>query len=281
MRCLKNNITFFIIIVLFLMSCKGVEMKETKAPELKTLANIKESQLNKLSQAKIYFGHQSVGYNIVDGIKDLTAENSINLNIIETDNPVDLSEPAFAHSQVGRNSYPDSKTDAFKELMLRGFGDNADIAFFKFCYVDIKADSIPQEVFSYYQKTMSSLKTQFPDTVFVHVTTPLIAAPTGAKAFAKKVIKSLSGQPVYGYDDNIKRHAFNELMRTTYAQREPVFDLALFESIQPNGKRIQYSKSNQAFYQLCRQYTDDGGHLNEPGRKRIAEQLIIFLADLI
>ena len=34
------------------------------------------------------------------------------------------------------------------------------------------------------------------------------------------------------------------------------------------------------YYSMAPEYTTDGGHLNETGRKRVAEQLLIFLANL-
>ena len=279
---MKKFIIFLFISAFFLSSCKGVDMTEKASPKLPSLNDIGDEQLKKLANVKIYFGHQSVGYNIIDGLKDLMEQNNqLNLNIVETDNPEVLSKPGFIHSKVGQNSNPNSKADEFKDLMEKGFDNKTDIAFFKFCYVDIKFDSNPQEIFRYYQDTLSALEENYPDTTFVHVTMPLTAAPAGIKATIKRIIKSFLGKPIYGYDDNIKRHEFNELMRRTYANRAPLFDLALIESIQPNGKQIEYTRNGKPFYQLYPDYTDDGGHLNKEGRKRIAEQLILFLAGLI
>jgi hypothetical protein len=51
---------------LLILNC-GKEDKMTKTSI--TLKPVGESALKKLSAKKIYFGHQSVGYNIMDGVK--------------------------------------------------------------------------------------------------------------------------------------------------------------------------------------------------------------------
>ena len=50
-----------------------------------TIKDVPASIWEKLSQKKIYFGHQSVGFNIMDGVQDLMKEHpAIKLNIVET-----------------------------------------------------------------------------------------------------------------------------------------------------------------------------------------------------
>ena len=67
----------------------------TQFPSIKDVPN---SAWEKLSQKKIFFGHQSVGFNIIDGLKDLMKENpQIKLNIVETSNPADFDAPIVAH----------------------------------------------------------------------------------------------------------------------------------------------------------------------------------------
>jgi hypothetical protein len=53
-----------------------------------SIKNVPESQWEELSKKRIYFGHQSVGVNIVDGIKDVLRENpQIKLRVVETSSP--------------------------------------------------------------------------------------------------------------------------------------------------------------------------------------------------
>ena len=242
-----------------------------------SLNDISASSWEKLSKKKIYFGHQSVGFNIIEGLKDLMKENpQIKLNIVETNNPDNFNKGIFAHSRVGKNFDPKSKIDEFAKFVEQGIGENADIAFFKFCYVDVKSETDSQKVFDDYKQSMSNLTKKYPKTIFIHITVPLRFVQTGPKAWIKKII----GRPMGGYDDNIKRTEFNELLINEYNGKEPIYDLAKIESTRPDGTRETFSKDEKTYYALFSDYTYDGGHLNESGRKKAAEQLLILLTSL-
>ncbi len=250
---------------------------EVSKPTLPSIKNFPAEAWQKLSQKKIYFGHQSVGFNIIDGIKDIMKEDpQIKLNIIETTSPTKFVSPLFAHSPVGKNMEPKAKCDAFTDFMDKGLGNKADIAFFKFCYVDIRPDTDVDTVFDTYVSAMSSLREKYPRTAFLHITIPLTVLQNGPKAWVKKII----GKPINGYDDNIKREQFNAKLRKEYNGREPVFDLSSVESTAPDGSRASFQKDCRLYPCLVADYTGDGGHLNERGRRIVAEQLLIFLAKL-
>jgi hypothetical protein len=72
----------------------------------------------------------------------------------------------------------------------------------------------------------------------------------------------------------------NELLRKEYGKNAPFFDLAEIESTFLNGKRAFSSERENTRYSLVPSYTYDGGHLNDFGSKTVAEQLLVFLADL-
>lgn len=259
-----------------LFACTGDRMKTDKTT-LPSIMDVPAGLWQNLSLKKIYFGHQSVGFNIIDGIKDIMKENhQIKLNIIETINPSDLNSPAFTHSPVGRNMNPKSKSDAFAGLINERLGNKVDIAFFKFCYVDIVPETNVSKLFEEYESTMSSLRAKYPRIVFVHFTVPVTTLQSGPKALMKKII----GRPVGGYEDNIKREEFNEKLRKRYAGKEPVFDLAFIESTNEAGSRVTFTHKGKTGYILAFEYTNDGGHLNDRGRKIVAEQLLIFLSKL-
>jgi hypothetical protein len=160
--------------------------------------------------------------------------------------------------------------------MENGLGEKADIGFFKLCFVDIYAATDVQKVFGEYRSSMAELRKNNPKVTFVHVTTPLTIVQSGWKAFVKKII----WRSIDGYQDNIQREAFNELLRKEYKGNEPIFDLAMIESTLPDGRRAMFTKDGKAYPCLVPEYTNDGGHLNEKGRKIVAEQLLIFLASL-
>ena len=150
--------------------------KTTHPPSIK---DIPDSAWKKLSEKKVYFGHQSVGFNIIDGIKDVMKENpQIKLHIVETADPADFKTGIFAHSRVGKNMDPKSKIDAFANFVEKGIGDTANIAFFKFCYVDVTARTDIDKVFDDYKTTMSLLKESYTRTKFIHMAVPLTVTKT-------------------------------------------------------------------------------------------------------
>ena len=97
----KRVLVFFILTV-FLISCSNKE-KTTEITQLPSFLNVPTATWEKLSQKKFYFGHQSVGFNIVDGIKDLMKERpQIKLNIMETSDKADFGVGIFAHLELGK-----------------------------------------------------------------------------------------------------------------------------------------------------------------------------------
>ena len=255
--------------------------KTTHSPSIK---DIQDSAWKKLSEKRIYFGHQSVGLNIIDGINDLMKENPrIRLNIVKTSDPSDFNSSLFAHSSVGKNMDPQSKIDAFARLMRKGIGDRTDIAFFKLCFVDITLRSDLEEIFTSYKDCMSRLIVEYPKTTFIYFTVPLTSRPTGTKLWikgTKNLIKKIIGKSVVSADDNIKRNKFNEMLKKEYDGKGRIFDLSKIESTFPDGTRSIFTKDGRTYYSLIPEYTNDGGHLNEKGRKIVAEQLLILLVNL-
>ncbi|MGV8056413.1 MAG: hypothetical protein AB2L12_00020 [Smithellaceae bacterium] len=249
------------------------EKKET----FTSLKDVPETAWKKLAEKRIYFGHQSVGFDLINGIKDLMKENSqIKLNLVETSTPSAFSAPIFAHSKIGKNEGPSTKCVAFGQLMEAGIGANADIALLKYCFVDVTATTDVDALFAEYQKQFSYLRQKYPKLTIVHITVPLRIVQTGIWAAVKRLI----GREIGGYSDNMKREQFNQMIRRVYADKERIFDLAMIESTYPDGARSSFTKDGKSYYSLVPEYTHDGGHLNERGRKAAAEHLLVLLANL-
>jgi len=234
----------------------------------------------KLADKKVFFAHQSVGYNIIDGITEIINErDDIKLKILETCEPAAFDQPVFAHSQVGMNTKPFSKIQRFREIMDSGVGGSVDIAFFKFCYVDIMRDSDPRGIFDGYRAAMEELKGRYPKIKFLHVTVPMRSVPKGIKGNLKQSVKSLLGEPGF-FEDNMMRQSYNELLRNFYSTKEPFFDLALIESVNRDAFRCYVSKGSERVCVMAPEHTEDGGHLNSLGARKVAEQLLIILAEI-
>jgi hypothetical protein len=241
-----------------------------------------ESSINSLSsaararldEAKIFFGHQSVGGNIVDGLKSLVASDpQLKLSVVDGAETNDMSS-FFAHARIGKNGNPQAKTDAFSAAMDAGLGERVDVAFHKYCYADISAGSNVQRMFDHYRQSMQRLRERYPGVTFVHVTTPLMQVQSGPKAVIKKLLHRMPDH----YADNMKREQFNDLLRREYERSEPIFDLAAIESTRPGGERESISFDGATSYALVPDYTTDGGHLNDPAKRMVAQQLLVFLA---
>jgi len=256
-------------------------MSQKKA-KLPSISDIPASAWERLGQKKIFFGHQSVGNNIIAGLQKLGDENSeLKLNIVRIEQFGPLGDPGFYHSDIGKNDYPKTKIDDFARAMEQGIGNTADIAFFKFCFVDITDKTNIEEVFNYYSKTMEKLRSKYPKVTFVHFTVPLLMRnkPT-FMSYIKKLVGVGEGDGFFDNSHNIARNRYNELVKQKYAGKEPLFDLAMIESTYQDGTRCTFTSNGKTYYCLVPEYTNDGGHLNELGQKIVAEQLMIFLASL-
>jgi hypothetical protein len=265
---------YLILCILFMViGCDG-ESTMTEKENLPLISDVPESAWKSLSQKKIYFGHQSVGGNIIDGVNKVMENNDlIKLNIKNTADVQAFDSPVFAHSDIGNNGDIDSKLDDFSKNIRKGLGDKADLAFLKLCFWDVRRSTDINEVFNDYKKTITDLKIEYPSTKFVHLTVPLMSHSNGVIAKIKRMIK-----PDNADLDNIKRNELNRLIVAEYGGKEPLFDIARIESTLPNGVRATFSADGGNYYYLPDEYTDDGGHLNEQASKYVAEQLLITLA---
>ncbi|GAM10589.1 hypothetical protein OR1_02878 [Geobacter sp. OR-1] len=259
------------LLILMLLGCAKGDPQMAKQ---NNSTDLSASQLEKVRSLRVYFGHQSVGKNILDGLQALGVENaSYKLNIVETDSPENVTGPMFAHFRVGANMTPDSKIESFREHVLKS-GNAVDLAFFKFCYVDVGADTDGEALFEKYQKMMSAIRQQHPRLPIMHVTIPVKSIDGGIKGIVKKVIGKSTGE-----EANINRTRYNELLRKEYQGKEPFFDLAEVESTAPDGLRVQGNKNGARYEALHPKFTDDGEHLNREGARRAAIALLHALAD--
>lgn len=232
--------------------------------------------LERLSKRRVFFGHQSVGANILQGLSELSAEVGVPLAPVEGTSGTLLERPVFAHALVGRNEDPESKIAQFRAALLAGAGEKAEIAFFKFCYVDFTPTTDVEALFARYRAAMEELRARFPNAQLVHVTAPLTTIQRGAKGWLKNHL----GSGAYGERENVKREQYNALLRAAYQGREPVFDLAKLESTTEGGGGEVFERDGKNWPALAPAYTDDGGHLNAAGRRRVAKALAEFLASL-
>ena len=225
-----------------------------------------------LASKRIYFAHQSVGANILQGVAELAQGAGVPLRIVQAPKAAEVPSGTFGHFFVPENGAPLEKLANFEAAL--GAGSGIDIALIKFCYVDINAGTDAAALFSRYQAAIAELRAQNPRTVFVHVTLPLTTVQSGPKALAKRLL----GRAPYGTVENVRREQYNALMRRAYAGREPLFDLARLESHAPDGTAVSVAWDGSVVPAMASDYTDDGGHLNARGRELAARELVRVLA---
>lgn len=213
-------------------------------------AGVTVEELAEASGHRVFFGHMSVGRNILSGITDVHAAKGVAppavIEIESGEMPVLPEGGVLVHALIGENYHPLGKLKNFDETLRAGLGDEVDVALLKFCYLDVSWYTDVNSLFAEYRGTMDALESDYPDVRFVHVTVPLTVGPYGIKDHLKVVL---------GRDNNVAREEFNELMRAAY-DPENLLDIAAMESTAPDGSVVPEMYSG---------YTSDGSHLNETG----------------
>ncbi|MDZ7578910.1 MAG: hypothetical protein U0904_12155 [Candidatus Nanopelagicales bacterium] len=212
-----------------------------------------KGQLRKARNARVFFGHQSVGWNIIDGMNALYAARGL-----AAPNQFEGSAglPAggvFAHEGIGSNGDPTSKINDFAGKVRAGAGDDVQVAFMKLCYVDFGTGSHPKSVFKKYRRMIKALSSEYPGVAFLHVTAPLTTNDPAS---------------------NVVRQKYNALIRRAYAGTGRLFDLAKVESTRPNGTRVLGHRGGKRYFALYGGYASDEGHLNAAGSRRASRAML-------
>lgn len=232
--------------------------------------------IEQVSDQIIYFGHQSVGENILGGIEEWKRNTGATLNIVESRVLSSEQAPAFAHYRVGQNGDPRGKIDDFLLQLEEVPADKAGIAFFKLCYVDINESTDVEVLFEYYKEKMLYAREHYPTLKIILVTAPVTGIQTGLKATAKKL---LNRQPA-GVLENIRRDDFNERIRGELSDSFSIFDLAAIETTLPDGSRNTYRYKGKEYPCMPGFYSSDLGHLNDFGAKIVSHNLLAFLSEI-
>jgi len=232
--------------------------------------------LEKLSTQKIYFGHQSVGYDILSGVEQWEEETGVKISKTETRDFSKTEGASLVHFRVGENRDPYSKIEDFAVLVQQIPKDEPSVAFFKFCYIDFSPEADVDAIFKVYKEKMLALRDSSGNCRIVLCTVPVTATQKGLKALAKKIL----GKPLNHTRENIKREAFSEKIRTEMGEDFPVFDLARVGSTLPDGSAQTFKYKGERHPSLPNSYTRDKGHLNPQGARIVGCNFITFLSEL-
>ena len=225
-------------------------------------SDVTAEELAEVSQAKVFFGHQSVGMNILDGVPGVYSSHGMQAPVIEQAGPGPGEGGGIDHAFIGENGKPLLKIQDFDAKLRSGIGDSVDVAMMKFCYIDVDRTTNVDELFAAYRTTMTDLQRDFPNVTFVYATVPLTTDP-GLLSTLKSWVKGSGGS---AQADNAARERMNELIRHEYSGQH-LFDLAAVESTAPDGGRATGTYDGQPYFRLYDGYASDPGHLNEEGAR--------------
>lgn len=205
--------------------------------------------LARAARRVVLFGHQSVGQNILDAVREIAP--AVPVTSLADGDPAPLAAGITAFP-VGENGDARGKIDDFRGRLERLPG-RIDVAMMKLCYVDTPPEGEVEAVLRRHAGAMEALARKHPETRLVWWTQPLER------------------------EGNHVRQALNARIRAWCREHgATLFDIADIESHHASGEACVEGGAPA----LCPEYTEDGGHLNGQGATRVARALLALLARL-
>lgn len=269
----KTTIVFLIVLVLFFFSLSACKNNIQGA---NMTISRDQDYTGYFLEKKIYFGHRSVGNNIVTALQNFKENHGFSMEISSISNATSNINQ-FIHSGIGENYYAERKIDDFKKNVENLESGGLDAAFMKLCYVDIDYTTDIDALFNKYVQTIEYLKGKYPETNFIHFTVPLVSSKLDLTNRLKNIIRPLLKKRIVRMKENVQREKYNEKIRNRYSKEGSIFDIAIFESTSPDGSEYNKKIEGMLTRVMDPAYTEDGGHLNTFGSEYIASELLLFL----
>lgn len=261
-------------VALWVLTSRGTNKERSMTSQGSVAADITTDDLAKVSRTKVFFGHQSVGVNVLDGVPGVYAARGMAAPTIEQGGTRPGKDAGFVdHAFIGENEKPLLKIQDFDAKMRSEIGQQVDVAMMKLCYIDIMSNTDVDALFATYRETIAALERDFPKVTFVKVTVPLMTE----QGQLSKLKSRLTGSDRYGSAENAARERLNALIRREYAG-DHLFDLAAIESTAPDGSRAIGTYKGQQYYRLYDGYASDSGHLNGEGARVAATAWLMAVA---
>lgn len=264
-----GTVATFVAMLVTAATLKGANVSAEQAAVTKVSAE----DLASAARERVFFGHQSVGMNLLEGIPLVYEAHDMAVPTITSSPDASLSGGFIEHAYIGENTKPQTKIAGFDAAIRGGAAGRSDVAFMKLCFVDFNSATDVSTLFAQYRDAMAALERDYPDVTFLHVTTPL-TTESGWKAW----VKGLMGKQDTNQADNVTREQYNSLMRQEYGATGRLFDLAASESTASDGKRVSGQYEGSTYYALAREYASDSGHLNALGSSTAAAELLGLVA---
>lgn len=228
-----------------------------------------------LARRRILFLHQSVGADLVSGIRSLVAGPPMRDWPVRELGPSDrVDGPGLHHLRAGRNGAPLTKLEAFTSLVA-AHGARLDLVAMKFCYVDVDERTDVDRLLASYVATVNAVHRFAPAVRVLHLTMPL-QTDWGTYFHWKRVLR---GRLTTHRELNAVREEYNAGLRAAAAdRREALFDLAACEAEGPDGRRSTVRWRGRRVPVLARAWTVDGGHLVPAAQYRIGAAFLVACA---
>ena len=280
--------TVAVVATMLLASCKGEVVRDEavrrgRAPmtsdtraQLAVAPSVPAGTWASLAGTRVWFGHQSIGRNVLEGVRDLAppATGQGATIVKPADSATVSGAPLIVEFGIGENGFPLSKLEGFAAALDKLPADARGLAIFEYCFLDVTAQTDVEKLFARHQADLAAMRAKHPGLTFVHMTVPL----TVDEPLARRIAKGIMGKPT-SRDANAKRVAFNAMLRQAYPG-EPLFDLARVESTRGDGSRTIVAVGRDTVYALAPEYTDDGAHLNAAGKRVAAAAFLEALASV-
>jgi hypothetical protein len=220
------------------------------------VSSLPQSTMNVIGQQKWLFTHASVGGNMIEGLNALHTANASFYQLTTAGVTFDSTNltaatagattPGTVYECDRGNPSSDDKFKIFdNSARLSGWHHSAiSIAMDKLCFIDQNANVTT------YLNSMSTLEFDYPGTIFVYTTMPLMTSSDS---------------------DNVQRNEYNAAVRAyCQANDKYLLDIADIETWDPSGNRQTFSLNSQTYDLLYSGYSSDGGHLNAAGENQVA-----------
>lgn len=233
-----------------------------------------QAQLADVAKLRIFFGHQSVGQNIIEAIPNIYAAQDVpGPTIVQSSAPIEMSGGYLQHAFVGTNGDPLSKISDFDRIMRSGIAGRVEVAAMKFCYIDFNEDTDVDQVFSHYQDTIERLSGDYPNVTFMYITVPL----TTERSLVTRTKARLGLSDFNPPADNVVRERFNQKVRAEYSGTGRLFDIAAAQS-SSGGIRTLRIYDGADYYSMESALASDLGHLNQTGATVIGSAFLEAIA---
>lgn len=226
-----------------------------------------------VAERRVYFGHQSVGNDILGGLGELSRRHALGIRLVESSDASKVAGPGMVHFAAGYNQDPLSKNDAMLRMLASRQQMDGALVLLKYCYVDMAPQADIWRLFAAYRRFAARVARDHPDVTLVHVTMPLTA---NLESLSGRLRSFLDRSP--DRDVAVARHHYNTLMREAFAGRAPLFDLALLEATRDDGSRAGFLRHGEWIDVMAPEHSSDGGHLSPRGARKVAAGLLDVLA---